>query len=185
MKSFVAGLVMLASGVVRERAAVFDPAAMGRDSSGSWQGDRLASTEFDGASEMSGATFGAAADGDSATDGAGPRALEVTPEPGSWEVACQRKSGSVLVFDRRSLRELGDALLVRWAAPAESAEVPRVDEQIFTAVVSCREKTIEASWPGKRSETRPGTCGRRLVEAVCAAAPAPAPRGHGRRAVLK
>jgi hypothetical protein len=185
MKSFVAGLVMLASGVVRERAAVFDPAAVGRDGSASRQGDRVASMEFDGMSDTGGASFGAAADGESVSDGAPPRALEATPEPGSWEVACQRKSGSVLVFDRRSLRELGDALLVRWAAPSESSEAPRVDEQIFTAVVSCREKTIEASWPGKRSETRPGTCGRRLVDAVCAAAPTPAPRAHGRRAVLK
>src|SRR6185369_17689345 len=85
------------------------------------------------------------------------------PAAGEWEVACQLKSGASMMFDRRSVRELGAVTLVRWAAPSD----PRARDEIFTALVSCREKTIEAAWPGKRSETRAGTCGRRLVEAVC------------------
>ena len=47
--------------------------------------------------------------------------------------------------------------------------VPSSDDTIYTAVADCRAKSIEATWPGKRSETRAGTCGRHLVDAVCAA----------------
>jgi hypothetical protein len=107
----------------------------------------------------------------------------VTPPPvaGEWQVACELKSGAALIFDRRSVRELGAVTLVRWAAPSD----PRTQDQVFTALVSCREKTIEAAWPGKRSETRAGTCGRRLVEAVCPVSkppsihPSPRPAGRG------
>jgi len=56
--------------------------------------------------------------------------------------------------------------LFRWAPTG--GVTPTGDDTIYTAVADCHEKSIEASWPGKRSETRAGTCGRHLVEAVCA-----------------
>jgi hypothetical protein len=84
-----------------------------------------------------------------------------------WEIACEIKSGSALVFDRASLRDYGPVTLFRWSAPRTRIASP--GDQIFTAVVNCREKTIEASWPGRSRETYAGTCGRGLVEAVCAA----------------
>jgi hypothetical protein len=100
---------------------------------------------------------------------------------GQWEIACEIKNGSALVFDRGSLREYGQVTLVRWSAPRARLAAP--GEQIFTAVVNCREKTIEAAWPGRSRETRVGTCGRGLVEAVCAAAGQAAAPGRGRRAI--
>jgi hypothetical protein len=90
------------------------------------------------------------------------------PVAGDWEVACELKSGSALVFERGSVREYGAVTLFRWAAARTPA--PDAVETIFTAVANCREKTIEAAWPGKRTETRAGSCGRRLDEAVCARA---------------
>jgi hypothetical protein len=87
---------------------------------------------------------------------------------GQWEIACEIKSGSALVFDRASLREYGSVTLFRWSAPRTRMASP--GDQIFTALVNCREKTIEASWPGRSRETYAGTCGRGLVEAVCTAA---------------
>jgi hypothetical protein len=89
-----------------------------------------------------------------------------------WDVACERKQGGELVFDRRSVRELGNATLFRWSA---TRTAPEAEPAIYTAVVDCRAKTIEASWPGKRTTTRAGSCGRHLIEAVCAAA---SPRAH-------
>ena len=86
---------------------------------------------------------------------------------GQWQIACEIKSGSALVFDRASLRDYGTVTLFRWSAPRTRVAGP--GEQIFTALVNCREKTIEAAWPGRRRETYAGTCGRGLVEAVCAA----------------
>jgi hypothetical protein len=87
-----------------------------------------------------------------------------------WDVACERRQGGELVFDRKSVRDLGGATLFRWSHTA-----PEADPAIYTAVVDCRAKTIEATWPGKRRTTRAGSCGRLLVEAVCAATP---PRAH-------
>ena len=71
------------------------------------------------------------------------------------------------MFDRASLRDYGAVTLFRWSAPRARVAIP--GDQIFTALVDCREKTIEAAWPGRRRETYVGTCGRGLVEAVCAA----------------
>jgi hypothetical protein len=88
------------------------------------------------------------------------------PAATDWQIACELKSGASVMFDRRSLRALGPMTLVRWAAPGD----PRASEAVYTALVSCGEKSIEATWPGKRTGTRAGTCGRRLVEAVCEAA---------------
>ena len=101
---------------------------------------------------------------------------------GAWEVACRIKGGSELLFDRASLREYGPVTLFRWSAP--HARAPGADLRVFTGVANCREKTIEPSWPGRSRETHAGTCGRGLVEAVCAAAAeaTTAPTRAGRRA---
>jgi hypothetical protein len=85
---------------------------------------------------------------------------------GSWDLACESKRGNHMVFDRDSIREIGSTTLFRWAA-AESA--PESEAAVYTAVADCRAKSIEAHWPGKRTVTRAGTCGRHLVDAVCAA----------------
>ena len=85
---------------------------------------------------------------------------------GSWDLACESKRGNHMVFDRDSIREIGSATLFRWAA-ADSA--PESEDAVYTAVADCHAKSIEAHWPGKRTATRAGTCGRHLVEAVCAA----------------
>jgi len=104
---------------------------------------------------------------------------------GQWQIACEIKSGSALVFDRASLRDYGAMTLVRWSAPRTRIAAP--GDEIFTAVVNCREKTIEAAWPGRQRETRAGTCGRGLVEAVCAASEqaTAAPSAHGRPAGVR
>ena len=94
-------------------------------------------------------------------------ATDASIAPGDWDVACERKEGNRLVFDRGSVRELGGATLFRWA-PVEGA-APLADGVIYTAVADCREKSVEATWPGKRRETQSGTCGRYLVDAVCSA----------------
>src|SRR6266700_4123185 len=78
-----------------------------------------------------------------------------TASGGQWEIACEIKSGSALVFDRGSLREYGAVTLFRWSAPRTRIASP--GDQIFTAVVNCREKTIEASFPGRSRETYAGT----------------------------
>jgi hypothetical protein len=102
------------------------------------------------------------------TQGASDNGSADDPPAGSqWQIACEIKSGSALVFDRASLREYGTMTLFRWSAP--HARIAGPGDQIFTAVVNCREKSIEAAWPGRRRETYAGTCGRGLVEAVCAA----------------
>jgi hypothetical protein len=85
---------------------------------------------------------------------------------GSWDLACESKRGNHMVFDRDSIREIGSETLFRWAA-AESA--PESEDAVYTAVADCHAKSIEAHWPGKRTVTRAGTCGRHLVDAVCAA----------------
>jgi hypothetical protein len=85
---------------------------------------------------------------------------------GAWDLACESKRGNHLVFDRDSIREIGSTTLFRWAA-AEGA--PESEAAVYTAVADCRAKSIEAHWPGKRTATRAGTCGRHLVDAVCAA----------------
>jgi hypothetical protein len=100
--------------------------------------------------------------------------------PGEWEIACRIKGGSELMFDRASLREYGAVTLFRWSAP--HARTPGGGQRVFTGVANCREKTIEPAWPGKSRDTRAGTCGRGLIEAVCAAADELFAPAHGRRA---
>ena len=97
--------------------------------------------------------------------------------PGAWQLACRIKNGGgALLFDRASLRDYGGVTLFRWSAA--NAAAAGAGPRVFTGVVNCREKTIEPSWPGRSRGTRSGTCGRGLVDAVCAAATPAAPLRH-------
>ena len=159
------GLFMLAGSVVREPGQSLDDqdwrqggvavAAVNEDrGNGAGDGDAVqvtAGPAFAAMPLMSGESN--AADDEGQGDGA-------------WDVACERKRGSHLLFDRQSVRELGGTTLFRWA-PAEG-EAPVAGAAVYTAVADCRAKSIEARWPGKRTQTRAGTCGRHMVEAVCA-----------------
>jgi hypothetical protein len=188
----VVGVFALASALVREREdAVRDwnaraeesqSFAMPRVADGDVGGEPTVATANDdgqtanvGQTSMvssSSSEAGATASGDESSDDASAG--------GQWQIACEIKSGSALVFDRASLREYGTMTLFRWSAPR--ARIAGPGDQIFTAVVNCREKTIEAAWPGRRRETYAGTCGRGLVEAVCAASEqaTATPSIHGR-----
>lgn len=167
MKFAVMGLAMLATGTFREREAPVT------DIGGGFSGESpVMSTSVEDVGMAAGAA--AASEGDEGAKG-GREAVTAQEAPpgaggGDWRVACELRTGAELIFDRGSLRELGSTTLVRWAAPGD----PRVNEPVYTALVSCGEKTIEATWPGRRAPTRAGTCGRRLVEAVCDAATATA-----------
>jgi hypothetical protein len=152
MLNVVMGLLVLAGSVVRDGNAIED---LDR-----WQGERAATERR--AEELASALAPAAAE----TEAAAMQSLPVEQET-AWDVACERKQGGELVFDRTSVRELGGATLFRWSATETAPEAPA----IYTAVVDCRAKTIEARWPGKRTTTRAGSCGRHLIDAVCAAAP--------------
>jgi hypothetical protein len=169
MRSVVTGLMMLAGAVVREKGHGFDDFG--------WRREVQQARE---AQEADAATSGRSGDGEAFVV-AGPPMGTVGPSrgtlmsvagteeeaaaPGEWDVACEREAGDRLVFDRSSLREMGGATLFRWAPTG--GVVPNNDDTIYTAVADCRGKTLEATWPGKRSETRVGTCGRYLVDAVC------------------
>jgi hypothetical protein len=166
MRSVVTGLMMLAGAVVRDKGHGIDDFG--------WRREVQQARE---AHEADAATSGATAGDGEAVVVAGPLApsrgtlMSVAgtedAAPGEWDVACEREAGDRLVFDRKSLREMGGATLFRWAPTG--GVVPSNDDTIYTAVADCRAKSIEATWPGKRSETRAGTCGRHLVDAVCAA----------------
>jgi hypothetical protein len=160
MRSVVTGLMLLAGAVAREKGHGFDD--MG------WRREVQQARE---AQEADAATAEAAT-GDGQALRASRAALmtvsvaDVDSAPGEWDVACVREEGDRLVFDRESVREMGNGTLFRWA-PTDGA-APTSDGTIYTALADCGGKSIEASWPGKRTETRDGTCGRHLVEAACA-----------------
>jgi len=189
MKSFVLGLAAFASSVVPGRDGI----------DGDWHA-RLAGQRQVVLPRGGAANVAAEPTAGSKTEGEVDQQAEYQPEaevqaeieiaaeeegasatlaPGSWELGCRIKSGNALLFDRASLRGYGSVTLFRWAAPHFS--VPSIDEPIYTGVVNCREKTIEPSWPGKSRETRSGTCGRGLVDAVCAAAERADAAAHGHR----
>jgi hypothetical protein len=158
----VMGLMMLTGAVVREQGQGFDDfgwrrgveqTAANESSSGGAAVTVIAGPPV-GTVSMSG---GDEADASVATQSQ----LE-----GSWDLACESKRGNHMVFDRDSIREIGNETLFRWAA-AESA--PESEDAVYTAVADCHAKSIEAHWPGKRTATRAGTCGRHLIDAVCAA----------------
>ena len=181
MRSVVTGLMMLAGAAVREKGHGFDDFGWRREvqqareaqetdaaTSGNVSGDGGGWT----AAETRGTTEVVAGPpiGTSGPSRGALMSVTATEEdeaaPGAWDVACEREAGDRLVFDRDSVREMGGGTLFRWAPTGGIA--PSADDTIYTAVADCREKSIEASWPGKRSETRAGTCGRHLVDAVCA-----------------
>jgi hypothetical protein len=182
MRNVVTGVMLLAGAAVREKGHGFDDFGWRREV----QQAREAQ-EADAAT--SGGVGGAGTWGTTPGDGRGTTEVVAGPPigtagpshgalmsvaatedddaaPGEWDVACEREAGDRLVFDRGSVREMGGGILFRWAPTGGVA--PSADDTIYTAVADCRGKSIEASWPGKRSETRAGTCGRHLVEAVCA-----------------
>jgi hypothetical protein len=174
MLNVVTGLMMLAGAVVREQGQSFDDVAFRREVE---VRGAASETQTNGArvtvvagppigtmtmSGIEGEPMSTSGQGDGDDD-----AQTGVVAPGDWDVACTRKRGTSLVFDRESVRALGSGTLFRWAAP--TGPMPEVADPIYTGVADCRAKSIEASWPGKRTPTRPGTCGRLLVDAVCAA----------------
>jgi hypothetical protein len=188
MKSVVTGLMMLAGAVARQKGQGFDDFGWRREVLRAREAQQIESaTSQTGDDPAVSAVAGPAMALAAAPDAAPASAEEVDDSavaPGDWDVACEREQGDRLVFDRGSVRELGGATLFRWAPVAGAA--PQADGIIYTAVADCREKSVEASWPGKRRETTSGTCGRDLVDAVCSArsaakAPRPEPRDHAGR----
>jgi hypothetical protein len=192
MKSVVTGLMMLAGAVVRQKGQGFDDFGWRREVQRAREAQQVESaaapTSTGAASDgavvvVAGPPIGTAGTADEALVSVDE--ADVSVAAGEWDVACERKQGDRLVFDRGSVRELGGATLFRWA-PVDGA-APQADGLIYTAVADCRQKSVEASWPGKRRETQAGTCGRYLVDAVCAARgtakaarPEPRDRGAGR-----
>jgi hypothetical protein len=180
MRNVVTGLMMLAGAAVREKGHGFDDFGWRREvqqAREAQEADATTSGNVSGEGKVGGVVWTAAAEvvAGPPVGTAGPSRgalMSVTATedddaaPGEWDVACEREAGDRLVFDRDSVREMGGGTLFRWAPTGGIA--PNADDTIYTAVADCREKSIEASWPGKRSETRAGTCGRHLVDAVCA-----------------
>ena len=179
MRSVVTGLMMLAGAAVREKGHGFDDFGWRREvqqAREAQEADAVTSGNVSGEGKVGGLVWTATevvAGPPVGTAGPSRGALmsvattdDDEAAPGDWDVACEREAGDRLVFDRDSVREMGGATLFRWAPTG--GIVPNGDDTIYTAVADCREKSIEASWPGKRSETRTGTCGRHLVDAVCA-----------------
>jgi hypothetical protein len=177
MKSVVAGLMMLAGSAVRQKGQGFDDFGWRREVQPAREAQEVESAAPQGTTGVedgtavivvAGPPIGTAGAADAAV--VSVRAADVADAsiaPGDWDVACERKEGNRLVFDRGSVRELGGATLFRWAPVDGTA--PQADGVIYTAVADCREKSVEATWPGKRRETQSGTCGRYLVDAVCSA----------------
>jgi hypothetical protein len=191
MRNVVTGLMMLAGAVVREKGHGFDDFGWRREmqqAREAQQADAATSGNVSGEGSVGGVgkvgnVIWTAAETRPTTEvlvgppigTAGPSRgalMSVTATEGEeaaagdWDVACEREAGDRLVFDRESVREMGGGTLFRWAPTGGLS--PSADDTIYTAVADCHGKSIEASWPGKRSETRAGTCGRHLVEAVCA-----------------
>jgi hypothetical protein len=159
----VTGLMMLAGAVVRDQGQKIDDYG--------WRRGTEQSTESTGAAVtvIAGPPIGTVSMGGGQGQGQDAEASMSTTQSqveGEWDLACESKRGNHLVFDRESIREIGNATLFRWAA-AERA--PESEDAVYTAVADCSAKSIEAHWPGKRTATRAGTCGRHLVDAVCAA----------------
>jgi len=167
MRSVVTGLMMLAGAAVREKGHGFDDMGWRREMQ---QAREAQEADAATAEQATGSGYTARPSREALMS---VSVAEVDAAPGDWDVACVREQGDRLVFDRESVREVGGATLFRWAPTGGSA--PASDDTIYTALADCSGKTIEASWPGKRTETRDGTCGRHLIEAACAVRAAQAP----------
>jgi hypothetical protein len=154
MRSVVTGLMMLAGAAVRDKGHGIDD--MG------WRREMQQARE----AQEADAVTSESATGPARNSLMTVTASEVDAAPGDWDVACVREEGDRLVFDRESVREVNGETLFRWAPTGGAA--PASDDTIYTALADCHGKTIEATWPGKRTETRDGTCGRHLIEAACA-----------------
>ncbi|HZL17275.1 MAG TPA: hypothetical protein VFG23_05990 [Polyangia bacterium] len=175
MRSVVTGLMMLAGSVVREKGQGFDDFGWRREMERAREAQQIESAMPQAAAgtEVDSTVIVVAGPPIGTADAVGAASASLTSAdpgeqsiaPGDWDVACERGEGNRLMFDRDSVRELGGATLFRWAPVAGAA--PQADGIIYTAVADCREKSVEASWPGKRRATRSGTCGRFLVDAVC------------------
>jgi len=155
------GLMMLAGAVVREEGHSFDDFGWRRAEQAAATNDRGSGTAV---TVIAGPPVGTVSM--SGGDEAGASVSTQSPVEGAWDVACESKRGNHMVFDRDSIREIGNETLFRWAA---AGSAPESEDAVYTAVADCRAKSIEAHWPGKRTATRAGTCGRHLVDAVCAA----------------
>src|SRR5664279_1784742 len=177
MKSMVVGVLALARALAREPdEAIQDRLAWDEKSSsavlprivpkndGEGEGEGKGKIDGEGRAEPGGGLASVLAPqtgGDEPVSGAGgmssggagnaDESSDATAPAGHWEIACEIKSGSALVFDRASLRDYGAVTLFRWSAPRVRVAGP--GDPIFTAVVNCREKTIEAAWPGRSRET--------------------------------
>ena len=159
----VTGLMMLAGAVVREQGQKIDDFGWQRGGaqSASWKDSSTGAV----VTVIAGPPVGTVSTG-GGDDADASMSTTQSQVEGEWDLACESKRGNHLVFDRESIREIGNATLFRWAA-AERAPVS--EDAVYTAVADCSAKSIEAHWPGKRTATRAGTCGRHLVDAVCAA----------------
>ena len=162
MSIVVMGLLMLTGAVVREQGQGFDDFGWRR---GVEQTTANESSRGGAAvTVIAGPPVGTVSmSGGDEVDASGSTQSQVD---GAWDLACESKRGNHMVFDRDSIREIGNETLFRWAA-ADSA--PESEDAVYTAVADCHAKSIEAHWPGKRTATRAGTCGRHLIDAVCAA----------------
>jgi len=158
----VMGLMMLTGAVVRENGKGVDDFGWRRG--GEQSG--VASSESGSDSGSAVTVIAGPPIGTVSMSGGGGEGADASTVDGAWDLACESKRGNHLVFDRESIREIGSTTLFRWAA-ADGA--PESEAAVYTAVADCRAKSIEARWPGKRTATRAGTCGRHLVDAVCAA----------------
>ena len=174
MRNVVTGLMMLAGAAVREKGHGFDDFGWRREVQQAREAQESDAATSAAASGDRGEARRAFAGLEAGTARpAGDERMTVAPSDGDdavtgeWDIACEREAGDRLVFDRASVREMGSGTLFRWAPTGGVA--PGADDTIYTAVADCDEKSLEASWPGRRTETRAGTCGRHLVDAVCAA----------------
>src|SRR5689334_1717614 len=149
MKAVVVGVFALASALVREREdAVRDWNARAEESQ-AFAMPRVADGDVGGGPTV--ATAGSSnAEGQPAnvtqtsmvsssspedvSTASGDESSDDASAGGQWQIACEIKTGSALVFDRASLREYGTMTLFRWSAPRTRIAGP--GDQIFTAVVN-------------------------------------------------
>src|SRR5262249_17675585 len=123
----VTGLMMLAGGLVRGHGQKIDDfgwgggggqAAKGKGSGGGGGGNGGGGRVV---SVIAGPPVGTVSMGGGGDDAnASMSTTQATQSPqssleGEWDLACESKRGNHLVFDRGSIREIGNATLFRWA----------------------------------------------------------------------